>query len=45
MKINLDSEEIARIVQALEHCHEYLRSQRRDDSTYMRLAQRLRLQK
>ena len=45
MKINLDSEEIARIVQVLEHYHAYLRSQRRDDSTYMRLAQRLRLQK
>jgi hypothetical protein len=45
MKINLDSEEIARIVQALEHYHAYLRSKRRDDSTYMRLAERLRLQK
>jgi hypothetical protein len=45
MKIDLDSEEIARIVQALEHYHAYLRSQRRDDSTYMRLAERLRLQK
>jgi hypothetical protein len=45
MKINLDAEEIARIVQALEHYHADLRSQRRDDSTYMRLAERLRLDK
>jgi hypothetical protein len=45
MKINLDSEDIARIVQALEHYHAYLRSQRRDDITYMQLAERLRLHK
>ena len=45
-KIDLDSEEIARIVQALEHYHAYLRSQRRDDNgRYLRLAERLRPQK
>jgi hypothetical protein len=45
MKINLDSEEIARIMMALEHYHAYLRSQQRDDCRYMRLAERLRLRK
>jgi hypothetical protein len=34
MKIDLDSEEIARIVKALEHYHAYLRSQQRDDSRH-----------
>ena len=42
MKINLDSGEIARIVKVLEHYHAYLRSQQRDDSAYLRLAERLR---
>ena len=32
MKIALDSEEIARIVKALEQYHAYLRSQQPDDS-------------
>jgi hypothetical protein len=41
MKIDLDSEEIARIVKALEHYHAYLQSQRRDDSRYLQLAERL----
>jgi hypothetical protein len=45
MKIDLDSEEIARIVKALEHYHAYLRSQRQDErGAYLRLAERLRLQ-
>ena len=45
MKIDLDSEEIARIVKALEHYHAYLRSQQQDDKgRYLRLAERLRLQ-
>jgi hypothetical protein len=42
MKIDLDSEEIARIVKALEHYDAYLQSQRRDDSRYLQLAERLR---
>jgi hypothetical protein len=43
MKIDLDSEEIARIVKALEHYHAYLRSQQQDErGAYLRLAERLR---
>ena len=46
MKIDLDSEEIARIVKALEHYHAYLRSQQRDErGAYLRLAERLRPRK
>jgi hypothetical protein len=44
MKIDLDSEEIAWIVKALEHYHAYLWSQQRDDSRYLQLAERLRPQ-
>jgi hypothetical protein len=43
MKIDLDSEELARIVKALEHYHAYLRSQQQDErGAYLRLAERLR---
>jgi len=45
MKINLGSEEIARIVKASEHYHAYLRSQQRDDGAYLRLRERVRSQK
>jgi hypothetical protein len=45
MKIDLGSEEIARIVKALEHYHAYLQSQRRDDGRYLELAERLRPRK
>jgi hypothetical protein len=47
MKIDLDSEEIARIVKALEHYHAYLRRSQQPDErgAYLRLAERLRSQK
>jgi hypothetical protein len=45
MKINLDSEEIARIVMALEHYNYTCGPSSGIDCRYMRLAERLRLHK
>ena len=45
IKIDLDSEEVARIVKALEHYHAYLSQQLDGNGRYLRLAERLRPQK
>jgi hypothetical protein len=41
IKIDLDSEEVARIVKALEHYHAYLSQQLDGNGRYLRLAERL----
>lgn len=42
MKLDIDPEDIARIVKALDHYSAYLKSQQRSDSAFERLADRLR---
>ena len=41
MKINLDDEEIERVIKALEHYAAYLLPVQRDESAYQRLADQL----
>lgn len=42
MRIDLEDEEIDRVIRALEHYYAYTQSQQRTDSAYKRLAEEMK---